>query len=296
MNIEPMINGQSDKSLECKVCLNTQGYTRIYSNLDKCEACGFVTYLNFSQSALSDIYDDEYFSGSEYPDYLGQQAALRRSMQRHLAQMKRYMPLAGNLLEIGSAYGLFLDEARRYFKSVRGVDICEGPTSYSRNTLNLDVQCADFLSVDFGQETFQAVCMWDTVEHLAAPEAYIERAFELLSDDGMLFLTTGDIGSLNARFRGAGWRQIHPPSHLHYFSKETISRLLQRIGFKVEAIETASYYHTVYNVLASISMREGLGGKVASTALNTIGEQLSNRLGLWIDLGDIMFVAARRKG
>src|SRR3954464_3521983 len=129
MNTEPKMNGQSGNPLECKVCLNTQGYTRIYSNLDKCATCGFVTYRDFNQDELSNIYDDEYFSGSEYPDYLGQQSALRRSMQYHLAQMKRYMPLAGSLLEVGSAYGLFLDEARPFFNSVRGVDICQGPTA-----------------------------------------------------------------------------------------------------------------------------------------------------------------------
>ena len=46
-------------------------------------------------------------------------------------------------------------------------------------------------------------------------------------------MTTGDIGSLMARWRGARWRQIHPPTHLHYFSKLTLAQLLERHGFTV---------------------------------------------------------------
>ena len=51
-----------------------------------------------------------------------------------------------------------------------------------------------------------------------------------------LALTTGDIGSVNARLRGHKWRMIHPPTHLHYFSAETMKALLDRHGFRQSSI------------------------------------------------------------
>jgi hypothetical protein len=51
-----------------------------------------------------------------------------------------------------------------------------------------------------------------------------------LEPGGLLALTTGDIGSLNARLRGSNWRMIHPPTHLHYFSVQSITSLLKRHG------------------------------------------------------------------
>jgi SAM-dependent methyltransferase len=279
----------------CKVCESNAGYRRIFNQLDQCHSCGFITFHDFDAVELLDIYADDYFTGSEYPDYLGQQDALRRSMQRHLKQISRYHPKRDSLLEVGCAYGLFLDEAKAYFKNIAGVDICENPVSYARKELGLNAQCRDFLDIDFGAQRFDVVCLWDTVEHLSAPEAYLEKTAGLLNEAGMLFLTTGDIGSFNARLRGKNWRQIHPPSHLQYFSRRTMTHLLDRLGYEVIGIETASYYHTIFNVLASLRMRGGTGGSIASTTLALLGERFARRLGLWINLGDIMFVAARLK-
>ena len=48
-------------------------------------------------------------------------------MRRHLEQMSRYMPLDGSLLEVGCAYGLFLDEAALHFIQTAGerVEVAE---------------------------------------------------------------------------------------------------------------------------------------------------------------------------
>ena len=270
-----------------------EGYKQVLRQLDKCLACGFITFRDYKAQALLEIYSDEYFAGAEYADYVGQQDAMRRSMRRHLKQMNRYNPKHGSLLEIGCAYGLFLDEARSYFSCVSGIDICTTPTTYAKERLGLDVYCDDFLKRDFGDVRFDVICFWDTIEHLAAPEAYIEKAAGLLNSEGMIFLTTGDIDSFNARLRGGNWRQIHPPSHLHYFSRDTVTVLLNRLGFEVTGIESTPYYHTAYNILASIRLRGGFSGRLASFALSLPVEKLARRLGFWINLGDIMFVAAR---
>lgn len=285
-----------DKLMDCQVCGSHEGYKPVLKQLDQCTACGFITYHDFDRTALKGIYTDEYFAGDEYPDYLGQQDALRRSMRHHLQQMWRYRPQRGSLLEVGCAYGLFLDEARPYFRSVTGIDICVTPTTYAKEQLGLKVTEGEFLTTGFPATSFDVICLWDTIEHLSAPEDYLQKAAGLLAPEGTLFLTTGDIGSFNARWKGPQWRQIHPPSHLHYFSRRTITRLLDRLGFEVLGIETTPYYHTLFNIFASIQLRAGMTGRGASLALAALGEKIARRIGFWINLGDIMFVAARLKG
>lgn len=71
--------------------------------------------------------------------------------------------------------------------------------------------------------------------------------------------------------------------------------LLERAGFTVLGFETAAYYHSTYNILASIGMRRGMAARASRLTLATIGEDLARRLGFWINLGDIMFVAAAAK-
>src|SRR5438105_5401378 len=145
-----MMVSRSESVASCRVCGATGGYDRVLKTLDRCRECGFVTYLPGERVDVAHLYDDEYFSTGDYPDYLGQQDAVRRSMRRHLRQMSRYQNLGGALLEVGCAYGLFLDEARAFFSTVKGVDICEGPLEHARRVLGLDAVATDFLALDFG--------------------------------------------------------------------------------------------------------------------------------------------------
>jgi len=287
-------DGGAGTGFQCCVCGRTTNHRSVLRKLHKCIDCGFVTYPAPQTIDFDKLYDDGYFSGQgDYPDYLGQQDALRRSMRQHLAQMRRFKPLGGSLLEVGCAYGLFLDEARVHFNSVTGIDVCGGPVAHARDILRLDARVGDFAAFDFDHRQFDAICFWDTIEHLPHPEIYLAQAARVLAQDGVLYLTTADVGSLNARFRGAAWRQIHPPSHLHYFSRGTIGRLCERIGLEVIGIETAAYYHTVYNVLASLGIANRPVAHVARMILSALGETRARQWGLWINLGDIMFVAAR---
>jgi cyclopropane fatty-acyl-phospholipid synthase-like methyltransferase len=240
------------------------------------------------------LYNDGYFAGGEYADYRGQEPAIRRSMRRHLTQMSRYQPRGGALLEVGCAYGFFLDEARSRFDRVMGIDIAKGAVSYAHDRLGLDASVRDFTSLTTSIR-FDAICMWDTIEHVAEPDRFVAKAHELLAPNGLLFITTGDIGSLNARLRGAKWRQVHPPTHLNYFSKRTLALMLERLGFSVTGTETASYYHTLDDVCAILEIRGGPMGRAAGIARRLAGPRLGNNLGVWVDLHDILFVAAARR-
>ena len=251
--------------------------------------------MSYAAGALdfAELYDDRYFAGGEYADYRGQEPAIRRSMRRHLDQMSRYRPAGGDLLEVGCAYGFFLDEARRRFDTVSGMDIAEGAVAHAKERLGLDATVADFPKVP-ATRRFDVVCMWDTLEHVPGPDEFVAKAHELLAPGGHLFITTGDIGSLNARLRGAKWRQIHPPTHVNYFSRETLTRMLERLGFRVAGVETASYYHTLYDVAAILELRGGAMGNIGKAIRRLMGQRIGDRLGFWVDLRDILFVAATR--
>ena len=215
-------------------------------------------------------------------------------MRRHLDQMATYRPHGGNLFEVGAAYGFFLDEAKALYVSTRGIEISQAAADRARQAYGANVAVGDFTTLDATREKVDVVCMWDTIEHVPGPDHFVGKAHELLSGGGWLFLTTGDLGSVNARVRGSRWRQIHPPSHVNYFSRATIRWLLTRRGFRVAGIETAAYYHTLYDVLATIELRGGLAGRVARVILRVVPRRLTDRLGFWINLGDTMFVAAQR--
>jgi hypothetical protein len=132
--------------------------------------------------------------------------------------------------------------------------------------------------------------MWDTIEHLVRPDAYVAHIAKLIAPDGFLFISTGDIDSLVARRQGRRWRLIHPPTHLFYFSRSTVTRLLERHGFAVRAIQAMGTHRSLRQTVYSLTVQNnpkfrGLYEWFAATPLG--------RMSYYLDIGDIMVVAAQ---
>ncbi|MCA1815111.1 MAG: class I SAM-dependent methyltransferase [Acidobacteria bacterium] len=277
----------------CIVCGGTS-HRQLYEGLLRCRACGYV----FADARLTDeelraLYDEDFFTGAEFSDYAEDELHLRKNFRARLRVLRRFLDPSRHkrLLEIGSAYGFFLEEARALFESVEGIDITGAGIAHARERFQLDVTLGDFLSHDYGARRFDVVCMWDTIEHLREPQRFVEKIASLTERGALLALTTGDIESLNARLRGRRWRLIHPPTHLHYFSRRTIARLLAAHGFDVVYNRPCGFYRSLDNVAYNVFvLRHNL--RLPHALLRRAGVA---RLGFYLNLSDIMYVIARRR-
>ena len=279
----------------CIVC-GAGAWVTLYRGLVRCQACGFVRAEPLpAPETLAALYGAGYFHGDEYADYLGDRDVHRLNFRRRL---KRITAVAGrleSLYEIGCAYGLWLETAAEHGIRVAGIDISTEAVRYARETLKLDVRAGDFEDAPIAPGEFRAFCMWDTLEHLAHPERLVARIAELLPPGGWFFATTGDIGSPTARRQGERWRMIHPPTHLQYFSRATVSRFLARHGLRTERIENEPMCRSLHGTLAGLRLFGG--GPVRSAAgiaTAIVPEALARRVRFTLDLGDIMLVAARK--
>jgi 2-polyprenyl-3-methyl-5-hydroxy-6-metoxy-1,4-benzoquinol methylase len=200
-----------------------------------CKNCYFVTTdLDMGDDELRKLYSAEYFNGQEYSDYLGDKKLIQKNCHNKLKTLKKYISAPYNekkLFEIGCAYGFFLDVARNEFTGVKGIDISNDAIRFARENLKLDVISGDYLSIPATKADI--FCLWDTVEHLKNPELFIEKISKEVNDGGLIALSTGDISSINAKLWGPNWRQIHPPTHLHYFSRRALTKLLTNYGFEI---------------------------------------------------------------
>jgi SAM-dependent methyltransferase len=235
----------------CLVCNGGLGPSR-YAGLLQCVGCGFITAdVYLSARELTNLYGSNYFHGEEYSDYLADQNTIKRNFRARLNVLLRYVkdPADKQLFEIGSAYGLFLNVARQYFQSVQGIDVSQPAVEYARSELKVNVSQGDFLDHSLDRP-IDVACMWDTIEHLQSPHLYIEKLAGSMKAGSIIAITTGDISSHMARFRGQKWRQIHPPTHLHYFSRSTLERLLNRYGFVVRYCGFDGAYRSLDMIVA----------------------------------------------
>ena len=277
----------------CLVCQGALGPHPRLPGLRECSGCGFITAdLAISEDELRTLYGADYFHGDEYADYVAEGPELRENFRRRIDTLLLHQPEGERrrLFEIGAAYGFFLDEVRASYEHVAGVDISEAAAEYARTQLGVDVVAADYLAQQLPEQV-DALCMWDTIEHLSRPRDFIEKAARDVRTGGLLALTTGDIDSFNARLRGRRWRMIHPPTHLHYFSRRTLVRLLDSAGFDVVHLETAGNTRSIrgiaYAILVLRGGRQGLFDKIKT--LPGLGQSIT------LDLRDIVYVIARRR-
>ena len=246
--------------------------------------------LSLSDEDLSRIYSRAYFFGEEYADYTADEPALRRNFASRLRVLDRFTDptLHGKLVEIGCAYGFFLDEAGDRFQDRWGIDLNPDGVHHARTEFGVNAVQGDFLDVELSRGVYVG-CLWDTIEHLRDPARYIEHFARAAEPGSLLAVTTGDIGSLVARARGDQWRQIHPPSHIHYFSVRTLVMLLQRQGFEVVYTGHAGFWRSIDMVLYRIlALRAGKKDLYAH-----IPQVLKHRF-FYLNLFDIMYVIARR--
>ena len=288
-----MPDADASPARACLVCEGGLGPATRRPGLMECARCGFVTAdLEPSEAELRRVYGRDYFHGLEYADYLAEADSLRLNFERRLATLDAFVGDARgkSLFEIGCAYGFFLDVARARYARARGIDLCTEAVDYARTRLGLDVTAGDYLDHE-GAAGTDVFCLWDTIEHLRAPHQYVAKIARQIAPGGLLAITTGDIGSLNARLRGRRWRMIHPPTHLHYFARDSLGRLLDRHGFDVIHVAHPGQARTVKSILyLSLALRAGRPG------LYRIAERLPGLgISLTLNLFDIMYVIARRR-
>ena len=63
----------------------------------------------FSSEQLQRSYQEDYFHGKEYVDYLADEPAQKKTLSQHLKVVRAFLPRGSRLLEIGCAYGFFLE-------------------------------------------------------------------------------------------------------------------------------------------------------------------------------------------
>ena len=252
----------------CPACARAEALGLLWEELEiyRCSGCG----LGLSTMSTDEtLYEADYFEHGEYYSYQQDQESLTRNFRRVLGLVRAHVP-HGCLLEIGSAYGYFLAQASEHY-TVTGIDISAHAAAFARHRFGLNVERGDFLQRPPPERPWDVVCLWDTVEHLRHPVETLAKGVRELRPGGILALTTGDFGSAVARLRGKRWRQIHPPTHLFYFTVPALRALFRRSGLEVCEVRRLGFTRSYRSVVQALLARRGRVGQAAATILTAGG-------------------------
>jgi SAM-dependent methyltransferase len=273
----------------CPACSNATGQRLLFFKNDceilQCAECGLgrAHANNFDPHIF---YTTEYFTGGlpdGYADYLGSESVLRREFAKTVDFIRTYRA-SGRLLEIGCAYGFFLQEATRYF-DVAGIEIVEGAAAFCRqHGLCVLTGTVDECGLErFG--TMDVIVLLDVIEHLPSPHVTLALCARYLSPGGLLVITTGDFGSRHARLSGPRWRLMTPPQHLWYFTRDSIRRMSQPHGLCIESCDHP--WKVVPLSLIALQVKRMLG-------ICAAGPTVTSRVGVPVNLFDAMRIVLRK--
>jgi len=269
-------------------------------NLVRCRQCGLVYVTpRLTEEAIQGLYADHYFGspdagGLGYRNYTAEQECFLQTFRRRMRWLETYGEPGGRLLDVGCAAGFFMQIGRERGWEVYGVEPASRMAQFARSELGLAVFGGKLREAGFPSGSFDAVTLWDVLEHLTDPRQDLLEVHRVLRAGGLLVLETQNIASWAARVLGKRWLHYGNQLHLFHFSPQTVSRLLADTGFRVLKItvETAGKVCSLRVVVDRLK-------RVSETAATTAGALIRQwpslaQRSLYLNPGDEMIVCAHK--
>ncbi len=234
---------------------------------------------------------DRYYP-TAYREYRTVARAPLRALYRHRAKTwTRSFARKGLALEIGCGAGWMLRALRSQGWRVVGVERTVSAVRAATSGDHVPVFVGELDAIR-SEPRFDLVLLFHVLEHLSDPLAVLRRCFEILRPGGRLIVAVPNFESWQARlFRGA-WFHLDVPRHLMHFSPRSITRLLETVGVKVEAVRYASWGHDPYGWVQSLLNQLGFRQNLLTRWLMGLDlGMLANARGLAMLLGAaVLFV------
>jgi SAM-dependent methyltransferase len=168
---------------------------------------------------------------------------------------------SGRLLDVGCSTGIFLNHIQENLNKsdweIFGVEVNHEAANAARLNFNLKVFTGTLEEANFPAAFFDAITLWDVLEHLHDPMSSLLEMCRILKVNGILVLRVPNLDSWWANLFGKYWAGLEPPRHLYVFNQTTLSSLLEKSGFHVLKTSTAISSYLVF----VLSIRFWLVGK-----------------------------------
>jgi 2-polyprenyl-3-methyl-5-hydroxy-6-metoxy-1,4-benzoquinol methylase len=232
---------------------------------------GILVDRGTRRPAQPPVYEEQYFEGQThglgYGNYLAQSDWRMEKSRRYVRRVAAIAQLIGRptgagtrLLDAGSGYGFFRAAAAEQGWQHDGEDVSAFAARAGEDIFGFPT-FAGTLEQFAAQTTaaYDVVTLFDTIEHIAEPEAFLRVVAGLLAPGGLCVLRTPNLQALELEIFGRFQHSLKL-EHLQYFSAASLCHLAERVGLVPEFTTTES--HLLEGFLGShlASIRQQLRG------------------------------------
>jgi len=229
----------------CPTCGSTEETLELekdHMRIVRCRQCDLV-FVNptfdeahytsvYASQAYQDIVRDLGINSHEYRvnRFGGERVRLMSEHLRVNARAPRY-------LDVGCSTGFVVEAARDKGWDAIGIDLNPSAIEFGRSR-GLDLRTVALEDAGFAPGSFDAVSLFDVLEHLLDPRRTLRACADLLAPGGILFLYVPNFDSASRLLMGANAHFIWPTHHLNYYTPTTMRDLMLRQALTPELIVT----------------------------------------------------------
>jgi SAM-dependent methyltransferase len=148
-----------------------------------------------------------------------------------------------SILEVGCGAGYFLERLKQQGKEVQGVELNAAAAAFARQR-GVPVEASSIENFASNhRERFEAVCLFQVIEHVAAPLEFLSQAQTCLKSGGWLILCVPNMAGILAKMDPMVTNV--PPHHVTRWTPKSLGFLANHFPLRLVALT----YEPAYNFL-----------------------------------------------
>lgn len=242
-------------------------------DLYRCDHCS-LTFVPTRQ--LVDVdYDALYKAEGGYASKLEQADAMESGEAPSLLRYRREIidsmrgDPPGRALEIGCGVGDFLRVLETLGTTCFGTEMSANAAERARKLVKGEVAVAPFDATVFPGQKFDAIFLWEVIEHVSDLRQMFAEIFRRLAPGGRLVLSTPNYQSRLM------WEDVPrdpratPPVHVTFWTRRALELFLRELGFSSVGVRAVSWPRN--------PLRRAGGGRLAELRVATAAQLLPSR-------------------
>ena len=219
------LKAEEGSSKKAEVVYKSSGHAHSTDTIVTCSNCS-LSYVN------PRLKPEEIIAGySEGSDetFVSQSSSREATFQSGVKFIEQFAK-PGKILDVGTAGGSFLYSAKKRGWQVYGVEPNKWLCEWAKKKYDIYIQPGTIDDLNYPEGFFDAITLWDVIEHVPNPSEVLRKCHRLLKPGGCIYLNYPDYGSYVSRIMGKRWVFLLSV-HIYYFTRETIAKILQKEGF-----------------------------------------------------------------